>query len=184
MSLPPLAEPSDLFGWLQQPYNDATVAQVRTYLRFASGLVRDYLRQDVTQATYTATLPVGDDGSVFLSPRPLTGVTSVSDAVTGLPVGAPYVVELGPGIITVGPDPQTWVMPGTVVVVFTAGYALDSIPDGIVGVVVKVAARGYSTPAGVQAESLGGWSVHYQKGEAELTPDERESLYRYKWVNA
>ena len=182
MLLPPLAVPQDLFDWLQRPYDNAVVPQATTYLRFASGLVRDYLRQDVTAASYTATLPVAADGSVFLSPRPLTTVTSVLDAATTLPVSAPYTVEMDTGIVTVAPDLVTWVMPPRVTVEFTAGFPV--VPDGIVGVVVKVAARGYSTPAGVQSEALGGWSVKYQKGEEELTADERITLDRYRWASS
>jgi len=177
----PLAVPGDLYDWLQQPYNDATVQQVNTYLRFASGLVRDYLRQDVTAGFYTLTLPVSADGSVFISPHPLTAVSAVLDGTTGLPVSA-FTVELEPGIVTVAPDPITLLMPATVKVSLAAGYT--DIPDGIVATVVKVAARGYSTPAGVQGESLGGWSVKYQKGEAELTPDEKSALDRYRWVGS
>lgn len=182
MPQPPLAVPQDLFDWLQKPYDNAAVPQVSTYLRFASGLVRDYLRQDVTATAYTATLPVAADGSVFLAPRPLTTVTSVLDAATTLPLTAPYTVELETGIVTVAPDLVTWVMPPRVTVAFTAGYA--EVPDGIVAVVVKVAARGYATPAGVQAEALGGWSVKYEKGQAELTGDERLTLDRYRWASS
>lgn len=181
MALWPLAVPQDLFDWLQEPFDEASVGKVSTYLRFASGLVRDYLRQDVSAITQTLTLPVFDDGSVFITPRPLTSVMTVLDASTTLPVSS-YVVELEPGIVTVAPDAVTYVLPSTVVVTFNCGFL--EIPDGIVGVVVKVAARGYSTPAGVQAESLGGWSVKYQKGEAELTPDEKVAIDRYRWASS
>ncbi|GAA0423832.1 hypothetical protein [Streptomyces luteireticuli] len=55
---------------------------------------------------------------------------------------------------------------------------VDPLPDGASAVVLSVAARAYANPQGIQAETIGPYSVHRPPSQAGLymTRDERRSL--------
>lgn len=180
MSLPALAAVDDLFLWLQTDSTDVTLRQGGLYLQMASGLVRDYLQQDITAGFTTVTAPVLDDGCVYLDQAPVTALTSVVDVSTTLALDPTlYVLDSRGGSVAMVPDGNLYT-PAAVTLTYSHGY--PEVPDGIKAVVIASAARAFATPAGVQSEALGGWSVHYQKGITELTPEEKATLDRYRWV--
>lgn len=174
-----LATVADLSAYLQEALADDD-ASALFYLKSASGQVRDYLQQQVTQVTDDVIIvdPL-DNLSVFLPEMPVTAVTTVETLVEGVwTVMDPstYTASLITGQVSAVADlwPST---PGSWRITYTHGFA--EVPDGLVGVVVAVAARGYSTPVGVDNERIGQRSIKYSTRSAEFSESELATLDRY-----
>lgn len=178
-----LATVDDLASFVQSTLDPADPSPA-LYLSIASGMVRDYLQQEITQVvddivycdpvggSFVALdeLPVGsvslvettaDGGATWTTADPTTYTVSRR---TGLIFAKPYTGVCWPG------DPESWR------VTYTHGYA--TVPDTIKGICLSVAARGFSIPVGVDSERVGQRQVKYDLGE--LTDVQELALSRYR----
>jgi hypothetical protein len=156
-----LADVSELAAFLQQAIADDD-ASAALYLNLASGRVRDYVGQTISQVADDVVYldPVGPL-VVFLPELPITEVSLVEALVDGAWTTmdpATYSVSLKTGAVaaTDGLWPSA---PSSWRVTYTHGF--EVIPDGVKGVVLALAGDGYSTPVGVDNERIGQRSVKY-----------------------
>lgn len=171
-----LASVPDLAAFLQEDIavDDPTAL---LYLRLASGQVRDYLGQHLTKVTDDSVeLDPYDALVAFLPELPITSVSLVETLADG--VWTPrdpseYTLSKRTGRIraTSGCWPLT---DGSWRVTYTHG--LDTIPDGILSVVLAVAGDGYSTPVGVDNERIGQRSIKYTARAREFSDVEIAAL--------
>jgi hypothetical protein len=186
MPLTPLATVDQLAAYLQQPL-PALDPSATLLLTIASAMVRDYLQQDITATANDVVLldPIG--GAYVLLPElPVTSVTlvetldpSVVPSVWRTADPTTYMVSRRMGMIAATPStgvawgfiPESWR------VTYSHGFAV--VPDGLVGVVLGVAARTYSTPAGAEMERIGGYQVKYAMQADGFNPLEKAALARY-----
>lgn len=187
MTLSPLATVDQLASYLQQPLatNDPSATLM---LEIASGMVRDELEQDLSfLAGDVVTLDPINGGFVFLPQMPVAQVslveyldTSQTPAVWTTADPSLYTVSTRLGIIAALPDTDViWPsIPNSWRVTYDHGY--DTIPDGLVGVCLGVAARIYSTPAGAESERIGGYQVKYAMQADGFSPLEMVVLDRYR----
>lgn len=178
----PLATPTQLGFYLQETVAEDDPSAL-LYLDIASGMVRDYLQLilDPVADEVVALDPI--DGSyVFLPELPVTSVSLLEtfDGTTWSTVDpANYTVSTRLGIIAGLPNQGVlWPSkPGTWRVTYSHGYA--TLPSSILGVVLGVAARAYSTPAGVDLERIGGYQAKYSMEADGFSPIEKKALARY-----
>ena len=177
-----LATPAQLGAFLQQPLADGDPTAL-LLLDIASGMARDYLHAQLDAVTGDVVLLDPIDGAfIFLPELPVTAVTLVETFdgtawTTADP--ATYTVSKRLGIISALPgtgvtwptNPETWR------VTYSHGYS--PVPMTIVGTVLGAAARAYSSPAGVDSEKIGGYSVKYSMETGGFTPSEKRALDRY-----
>ncbi len=190
VSGPPLFELDELDSFLGLTA-DATRAELARQV--AQGLVRADLRQNVTRATYAASLPIvaGPDGywRVPLPERPVTAVSSVVVSGDTYVLGTDYTWDgVSPWLRladrTFSADPFRDVPRATVT--YTAGYLVA--PAAIRGVALSVAGRAYLNPGGLRTESIDDYSYTRAGSDDDLagvslTATERRSLAPYR-VNA
>ncbi len=190
VSGPPLFELDELDSYLKVTA-DATAAEL--VRQIAQGLVRTYLRQNVTRATHAASLPIvaGPDGywRVPLPERPVTAVSSVVVSGDTYVLGTDYTWDgVSPWLRladrTFSTDPFRDVPRATVT--YTAGYLVA--PAAIRGVALSVAGRAYLNPGGLRTESIDDYSYTRAGSDDDLagvslTATERRSLAPYR-VNA
>jgi hypothetical protein len=182
MSLTPLAAVAQLAAYMKQTIPDADPAAT-LYLSISSGMVRDYLQQEITAHPDDVVLldPIGS--SLFLPELPVTAVTlvetfdqdtqawSTADPKT-------YTVSRRIGKIAPRPftgvrwpsDPESWRV--------TYSHGLAVVPDGLLGVVLGVAARAYASEPGIDMERIGGYQVKYSVGGG-FNDLEQKTLNRY-----
>lgn len=179
-----LATPEQLGFFLQSDISNADQAAA-LMLQIASGMVRDYLQQTISSVTDEVVVLDPIDGAYVLLPElPISGVslvetTSDNGVTWSTSLNTYYTVSTRQGIISAVPNcgvgyPSA---PGTWRVTYSHGYAI--IPDGIVGVVLGVAARAYSSPAGVDSERIGGYQVKYSMLADGFSVLEKATLNRY-----
>lgn len=185
----PLATVDQLSAYLQLPQSlSSTDASALLYLQIASGMVRDYLEQKITAVTAEVVLigPAPGYGfSVFLPEMPVTNVSlvetldnTVTPAVWKTADPTTYTVNLATGVVAALPwtgvvwpsNPGSWRI--------TYDHGFTAVPDGLMGVTVSVAARGYSAPAGIDLERVGGYQVKYAI-DGGFTDPEQKTLNRY-----
>ncbi len=183
----PLATVDQLAAYLQQPLA-AGDPSATLLLDIASGMVRDELQQDLDYvAADVQTLDPINGRVVVLPQMPVAAVSLVEylDAtqtpavwVTADP--SLYTVSLRTGIVAAQPYTGTpWpVDPGSWRVTYDHGFV--TIPDGLAGVCLGVAARTYSSPAGVELERIGGYQVKYAMQADGFSPLEKAVLGRYR----
>ena len=154
-------------------------------LSVASGMIRRYLDQDVTQVWDDVEYvdPVGG-GYAFLRQLPVQSVSLVetsTDGVTWATVPASnYTVSRRLGVVCAKPftgeqwpsAPESWR------VTYTHGYA--SVPDELKGVACSIAARFYSTPAGIDMERTGQRQVKYSLESAGFSGFESMVLASFR----
>jgi hypothetical protein len=181
MSDAPLASVAQLAAYLQQPLTD-TDPSALLMLTIASGMVRDYLQQQLTTVTGDVVQLDPINGYVLLPEMPVSAVTLVETfdgtVWTTQPTTA-YTVSRRMGMImsvrgtgiTWPTDPESWR------VTYSHGYAV--VPDSLVGVALGVAARTYSTPAGAESERIGGYQVKYAMQADGFNPLEKAAMNRY-----
>lgn len=163
--MPDLATVQDLnnFSQLAVDPSDESAAFL---LAVASGMIRRYLDQDITTVLDDVEYVDPVNGSVaVLRQLPVQSVSLVettTDGVTWTAVDpASYTVSRRQGIVSARPwtgvrwgyDPESWR------VTYTHGY--ETVPDEIKGVCCSIAARFYSTPAGIDSERTGQRQVKY-----------------------
>lgn len=179
----PLATPTQLGDFMQETIaaNDPSAL---LYLSIASGMVRDYLQQQIT-ATANDTIVVDpvDGAYAFLPEMPVTAVPLVEtfDGTAWNTIDAgTYTVSLTLGIVAARPGcGVSWPFEsGSWRVTYSHGFA--SVPDSIVGVVLGVAARAYASPVAVDSERIGGYQVKYAVESAGFSPLELIALAPYK----
>lgn len=177
-----LATPAQLGAYLQQPIanNDATALLM---LDIASGMVRDFLHLDLDYVVDDVVVLDPIEGAYVLLPElPISNVSKLEifDGTSWVVLDpAKYTVSTHDGMIAGKPgtgttfpfEPQTWR------VTYTHGY--QEMPKTIMGVALGVAARFYAAPAGVESESIGGYSVRYGTAADGFTPIEKIALRRY-----
>lgn len=154
-------------------------------LKVASGMIRRYLEQDITAVADDVELadPVGGQ-AVFLRQLPVQSVSLVetsTDGVTWTTVDpASYTVNRRTGVVAAKPytgvrwgtDPESWR------VTYTHGYL--AVPDELKGVACSIAARFYSTPAGIDMERTGQRQVKYSLESAGFSGMEAMTLASFR----
>lgn len=182
MTLPPLATTDDMAAILQRALSAQEIVYATRLLEIASGMVRRYTRQDITQTVGdVVTIPGNWGQSITLPQRPVTNVSSVTINGGTPPFAAWELIgdELFIGTGSFQPDygtslwggtglwgpagsaegPQatgaTWQGPqAQVTVTYDHGYA--TVPDEIVNEVAGMAALQMSSPVGINSEAIGG----------------------------
>lgn len=192
MSLPPLVTAPDLEERLGRGLTDTEMNRFAALIRDASASVRNYMRQDITQATSTVRLRVRGT-KVRLPQRPVTAVTSVTN-VNGGPImfssweGFDTITISSNLLDTYAWEPFRYGI-AAVDVNYTHGWAVGAIPDDIVGVVCSIVTRALGrepADAGLVSESIAGYS--YQLGSAAaaggfgMLQAEKDILETYKRV--
>jgi hypothetical protein len=188
MSDTPLATVDQLAAYMALPLVSTDPAAL-LYLSAASGTVRDYLQQELTVVTGDVFLADPIAGAyVFLPEHPVTSVAlvelyddTVTPGVWSTADPTTYTVSKRLGIIAGKPgcgvswptDPETWRI--------TYNHGFATLPDSLLGVVLGVAARAYSSPASIETERIGGYQVKYAVEGEGFTPIEKKALNRYRW---
>jgi hypothetical protein len=190
MSETPLATVAQLAAFLPLPLAD-TDPTALLILQTASGMVRDHLEVQ----GYAVDLNPAD---VVLF-DPIEGVMAQLD---GLPINSVALVEyfdttVTPGVWTTA-DPTTYTvskrtglvsaLPWTGVVWptnpeswrVTYSHGFTTLPNSLLGVVLGVAARAYSSPASIESERIGGYQVKYAMEADGFSPIELAAMARYK----
>jgi hypothetical protein len=170
------ASVDDLAAFLQRDLTELTDA-ADLALELATAAIQAEAGQQLTQATETITVaPVG--AVVLLPELPVQAVTAVVVAGVTLDPADYTVSTLG---ILRRTDGAAW--SGPVTVTYSHGYG--TIPDDLRAVCVQAAARVLANPGGVQAETIGQYSVTYARGGnggggVLLAGDERLLVRRYR----
>lgn len=187
----PLATVAQLAAFLPLPLadDDPTASLM---LDIASGMVRDHL------AAQGYAVDLATDDVVYVDP--INGAYLLLD---GLPIATVSLVEtyddttVTPGVWSTA-DPSTYTVsrrlgmiagkPGIGVqwpsdpeswrVTYTHGF--EVLPKTILGVVLGVAARAYSSPASIESERIGGYQVKYAMEADGFSPIELAAMARYK----
>lgn len=179
-----LASVDDLNNFSQLAIDPSDTAAA-FLLKVASGMIRRYLEQDITQTLDDVEYvdPVGG-GYAFLRQLPVQSVASVETSTDGatwkLVDPANYRVSRRLGVVYAKPwtgvqwgsDPESWR------VTYSHGYA--AVPDELKGVACSVAARFYSTPAGIDMERTGQRQVKYNLESAGFDPIEKLVLSSFR----
>lgn len=181
-----LIELADLEARLGRTLTATETARVAALMADASARVRNYMRQDVSEATTTATLRVRN-GRVRLPQRPVTDVDTVL-SINGDPVI--YQWDGSDSISSMSNVPDSWAWEPftsgiqTLTVTYTHGY--DPVPDDIVAVTCSVVMRALGrepVDAGIQSESIQGYSYTLgaigAAGGLGLLDSEKETLDAY-----
>ena len=174
-----LATPEQLGNFMRQPL-DPGDASALLLLEIASGMVRDYLQAEVNGVAGDVDTLDPIDGCVMLPELPVTAVSlleTFDGTIWTTADPATYAVSLRTGIISRLSGASWPYLPGTWRVTYDHGYA--AVPITIVGVVLGVAARAYSSPAGIDSERVGGYQVKYNMEAEGFTGIERKALARY-----
>lgn len=180
-----LASVADLNDFSQLAL-DPTDTSAAFLLKVASGMVRRYLEQDITWVADDVEYADPLNGHVVLLRQlPVASVsfveTTTDGGVTWTTVDpANYSVSRRQGLVSAKPwtgvqwgsDPESWR------VTYTHGYEL--VPDEIKGVCCSIAARFYSTPAGIDMERTGQRQVKYSLESAGFSGMEAMVLASFR----
>lgn len=193
-----LATTADLEARLGRDLTDDEAARATALLTDASGLVRDFTRQDFT-AVSGDTIILRPVGSLLRLPqRPVTAVTSVSAVapdgtstatMTGWSWDGRDKIDLT--FATFRPDwsSPAWsdrAFPDTYQVVYDHGYA--TVPDVVVATVCAMVLRTLLSPSmtpGMVAERIGAYNYQLQQGggaagaSVVMTDADEKALCRY-----
>lgn len=179
----PLATVDQLGAYLQQAFAPGDQSALLV-LQIASSIIRDYLQQEITPVAGDVVVldPINSEG--FLPELPVTAVTlfetydrqtatwSTADPTTyGVSTRLGIVTAFGDAGIAWPADAATWR------VTYDHGYA--TVPDGLMGVCVSLAARIYVTEDGIDLERIGGYQVKYQSDADGFSPLQMKVLGRY-----
>lgn len=191
MPLESLVSVADLATLLGRTFTPQQEAQVQALLDQASGIVRGYLRQDITLATTTDTFTMrrADHavyrrvGVVTLPQRPIVDIGSV--LVDGVETQDWW--QDGYDLLV---HAWSWAYPPAAhrppPVTVTYAHGWDPVPDDIKAIVVQAVNRVLVNPGAIRSETVGGESVTYlvpAGGEALgllLSRTEQRVLDRYR----
>lgn len=189
--LPSLVTVADFAATLGRTFTDEQRQQAQALLDQASGVVRAYVRQDITRATTTDTIRMRRadhalhrcGGSVLLPQRPVEDVETVK--IDGTVTedwwldGSMLLLRTGPWARPAGAH-----QPPLVAVTYTHGW--DPVPGDIAAIVMQAANRVMVNPSQIRSETVGGESTTYllpATGEALgvlLARAEMKVLDRYR----
>lgn len=160
-------------------------ARADLFLRLASGIVRDYLEQQVSLVEDDVVELDPGDVVAFLPQFPIVEVSLVEityDGTTWTTIDpAQYRVNKHTGSITNVGHWAGWATgPSSWRVTYTHGWAADAIPDTIVNAVLGLASRSWELPIGVENERVGQRSIKYLMLDAGFLPTELIALDKYK----
>lgn len=209
MSLPDLATLDDVAAFLQRELTPLEITNGARLITMASGLVRRYTRQNITQVVDdVVTMPGNWSNVLDLPQRPVTAVSSVTMNGATMPstqwrlvddrlfVGTgswqtDYGTMLWGGPALYGPagsvnGPQatgaSWQGPqARVQVTYTHGFA--EVPADVTNVVAGMVALAIASPVGVNSEQVGGYKVAYTRSEGgsmAIQPADKEILNFYR----
>jgi hypothetical protein len=209
MTLPALATLDDVAAIIGRPLSTIETTNGTRLLGMASGMVRRYTRQQITQTVDDVIVLPGTWGHVLPLPqRPVQSVKSVLFGNSTAPATAWKLVGddlfigsgsyqpdygyinntqtalWGPAGSVMGPSATgaNWQGPQTdVTVTYTHGYA--DVPADIVNEVAGMVALQLSTSVGVQKERIGGYQVDFIRGEGggmALTDETKQVLNFYR----
>lgn len=209
MTLPALATLDDVAAIIGRPLTATETTNGTRLLGMASGMVRRYTRQTITQVVDDViTLPGNWGHTIVLPQLPVSSVSSVVVNSVNAPISRWTVIgnELflgtgsyspdygaiaGPGGTLWGPAGSSngmqiggpsWQGPSSqVVVTYTHGYT--EVPADITNEVAGMVALQLSTSVGVEKEKIGGYSVDYQRGQGggmALTDETKAVLNFYR----
>lgn len=209
MTLPALATLDDVAAIIGRTLTATETTNGTRLLAMASGMVRRYTRQTITQVVDDVVVLPGNWGHTLTLPeRPVQSVKSVVFAGGTTPntswklVGddlflgtGGYMPDYSGSMVgdqqLWGPagsngSPQvmgaTWQGPQTqITVTYTHGYA--DVPQDIVNEVAGMVALQLSTSVGVTRERIGGYQVEYLRGEGggmALTDETKSVLNFYR----
>ena len=209
-TLPDLATLEDVQAILQRDLTSAEITNGTRLIGMASGLVRRYTRQNITQVVDDVVVLPGNWSNVLQLPeRPVTSVSSVTMNGATMPTTAwrlmdseklfigtgswqtDYGTMLWGGSALYGPagsnnGPQatgaSWQGPqAQVTVTYTHGY--EQVPADVVNVVAGMVALAIASPVGVNMEKIGGYQVAYSRSEGGsmvIQPADKEVLNFYR----
>lgn len=209
MTLAPLAVQADVEAIIGRTLTDAQATACTRLLDMASGVVRRYVRQDLTQVTNdVVTLPGNWGNTLELPQRPVTSVASVTMNGATMPntqwklvdnslyigTGA-YMPDYGStiwgGSALWGPagsvqGPQatgaSWQGPSAqVTVTYTHGFA--DVPQDVVNIVAGMVALQINAETGIQSEAIGSYKVVYARngnGGMALSDEDKSALNFYR----
>jgi len=176
-----VADLADLLG-TAPPAGQAALAR-----DLAQGLVRDHLRQEVTEATWEVSLPVDGDRHgllIRLPQQPVTYVASVEiDGVT-LAQGSEWTWDGVSPLVRIAWTPGTSSsVPGPLRATVSYDSGWETVPDHIRAVTVGVAVRALTNPLGLRSESVDDYARTWAGSDGDLTgitltPAERAALRR------
>lgn len=194
------AEPTHLANELGVDFSEQQEAKAMLRLAGATAAIQRYCRLTIELATSTDVIFAGNWGADLVLPEvPVVSVASVEvDGDTWtvnedyhlhgriLRRGAPSVVHQSRFDLE-GSRLANW-GGSNVAITVTYTHGFDPVPDDIRLMCVAIAARGWDSPSGVQAESIGNYSVTHGAsallGGATLTRDEKVALkdLRRQWI--
>lgn len=194
---------ADVEAFLQVTVPATKTASVARAIGEATEAIRNYCHQYIERVTdETITLDCAGGTRLFLPELPVVSVASVEEDGVALVAGADEDYQLGQhGILhRIG---QEW-LSGIQIIEVTYTHGYDPIPDDVVAVCTRAAARAYQAGVkaaemaavpGVQAKSLGDFSVQFggesgSAGESTLGASaapmllrsEQRMLDRYRYV--
>lgn len=187
MALPDLVDSADVTARLGRELTARETARLPSVLADVSAMVRTYVRQMISPAESTVTLPVRF-GIVTLPERPVQAVTAVVDE-NDLAVLYEWVGDDQLEVATQVIDTFAWepYRSNLTAVTVTYEHGFDEVPADIVAVVCSVALRalGQEPDRGaVQTEAIAGYSytlgVIGASGPVGLLPDEKAVLDAYR----
>lgn len=194
MSLPSLAEVSDVQDRMFRELTESEINRVEFMLKDASAVIRNYTKQAFTASRATQRLrPVGY--RIRLPRRPVAAVHSVGliinmsllNMVGWTWDGANEIWLADMGIVINLPESASeWLANHTPVaeVDYTAGYT--DVPSDVVGVACSMIARNLSAPAGggIISQAVGEYTYRLSDAAAQgpltLTDSEKEILSVYR----
>lgn len=195
MSLPTLAQVSDVQARMPRPMTTAEQTRAGVLLMDASSLIRGKIRQDFTQAQSTMDIAPVDD-QIILPQRPVVSVDALGRMSPDGKTVTPFSLWIFDGIATITLAPPStvinapefwitndWLWKNVVYqVTFTHGYA--TVPDDVTGVCASMVMRVLLAPGspGVVGETIGGYQYRIADGFPSaivaMTADEEKTLLK------
>lgn len=209
MTLPALASLDDVAAIIGRPLTSLEQTNGTRLLAMASGMVRRYTRQNITQVLNdTVTVNGSWANTLELPQRPVTRVVSVTVNGATVPTTSwklngdklffssgsfqpDYGASLwggpalwGPAGTVIGPQATGTSFQGPAAVyTIVCDHGFAEVPQDIVNEVAGMVALQLSTSVGVDQEKIGGYSVNYQRGQGggmALTDETKSVLNFYR----
>jgi hypothetical protein len=168
------ASPAQLATWLHlPPFNSAQTESAQLALDIATGKIDDETGQGLDLADTVDHLDGTGTDELVLSRWPVTAVASVT--VDGELLAADEYDWTADGLLR--RVRGCWATCSRIVVAFTAGYA--TIPKGVVGMCLELAAGGWSSLGVKKSERLADYQVAYLREGISLSTADKKALGRY-----
>lgn len=172
-----LATAAELRLFLEVDVGDLPDDRANLILSVVSGGVRDEAHQLFDQVETDEIELDGSGTRVLLLPQlPVTDVATVLEDGTALTEGTDYDWSTS-GVLT-RLNGQWTARARRYTVTYSHGYATP--PDGLKGIVLRVAARVVDNPEGLVQEAIGGYSAGYRFDPAALNDADKRALDPYR----